>query len=187
MIKIWDMTKGYCVRTIFCQSSCNSLVLSPDNRMIISGHFDHRLRIWDIKNGDCIEELTNLHSGQITSVTLSPDGRSILTNSRDNTLKLVDLITYKIVQTYKHDLYKSGVNWNSACFSPDGQFVASGSMDGSIQIWNTQTAKYCCSLSSNKKDMVTGCSWHPIGSQLVSTDKAGIITIWSNSNSLPFM
>ncbi len=36
-IKLWDLGKGYCSKTMFCFSSCNSLVVAPDMRLICSG------------------------------------------------------------------------------------------------------------------------------------------------------
>lgn len=93
--------KGYCIRTIICYSSCNSLCSTSDGRLIVSGHFDHQLRFWDTKTGDCGKELSDIHTGQITSVCLSPDGKYVLTNSRDNTLKIVDTRTWEVVTTFR--------------------------------------------------------------------------------------
>ena len=34
--KVWHLVKGYCVRTIFCLSSCNDICLSSDSHSIYS-------------------------------------------------------------------------------------------------------------------------------------------------------
>ena len=39
------------------------------------------------------------------------------------------------------DGFKVGVDYTRACFSPDGMFVAAGSQDGSLFVWQTQTGK----------------------------------------------
>jgi autophagy-related protein 16 len=101
-IKLWDLQKGYCVRTIFCFSSCNSLCLTYDAISIVSGHVDTNLRFWDVKTGECIRTLEGLHTQQITYVTLSPDGHYVLTNARDNCLKLIDVRSYNEVQVFKY-------------------------------------------------------------------------------------
>jgi len=60
-------------RTIFSYSSCNDLCLSDEaGNSIISGHLDNHIRFWDSRSGDCTNEITGVHSGQITSLTISP-------------------------------------------------------------------------------------------------------------------
>lgn len=46
-IKIWDLTKGYCIKTIMTLSSCNDICLSEgDGSFIVSGHLDNGIRMW---------------------------------------------------------------------------------------------------------------------------------------------
>lgn len=179
-IKVWDLAKGNCLKTIFCYSSCNTLCLNSNGNMICSGHFDSTLRLWDIKTGDSVGELTNIHSGQITSVCPVPDsyGNIVLTNSRDNTLKLVDIGTQKIIQTFKHENYVNPSNWAKATISPDGKFVAAGSNDGNIYIWDASNGKLEKILEGHK-DIVNCVVWNPLNmSQMVSCDKSGTIILW---------
>lgn len=89
--------------------------MDPDGQTLISGHLDGGVRFWDANKGSEIADLTNVHSGQITSVSMSPgktylklhqnsnhlDGSSLLTNSRDNTLKIIDVRTYHVLKTLK--------------------------------------------------------------------------------------
>jgi autophagy-related protein 16 len=177
-LKVWDLSKGYCIRTLFCFSSANGVALSYDNSMIASAHLDSHLRIWDMKNGEPIRDMDNLHSQQITSVTLAPDGRTYLTNSRDNTLKLIDNRTWEEVVTLKHDSYRSGVNFARACFSPDGQYVAAGSIDGLVFIWETTTGKLESILKKGHKTTVVATAWHPNGHQIASCDRNGAVVLW---------
>ncbi|CAG8549285.1 9087_t:CDS:10 [Paraglomus occultum] len=180
-IKVWDLQKGYCIRTIFSFSSCNDVVLLDDDGVTLaSGHLDNNLRFWDVRSGKDIKEMTGIHLGQITSVSVSPDGSKVLTSSRDNTLKIVDLRSYEVVQTLHAEGYKNGANWSRACFSPDGQFVAAGSIDGTIYYWNTTKSK----LEKTAKEhnaAICGVSWSPQGTHIFSADKERTVCIWGNS------
>ncbi|CAG8801464.1 36668_t:CDS:2, partial [Racocetra persica] len=170
-IKVWDLQKGYCIRTIFSFSSCNDVVpLDEEGTTLVSGHLDNNLRFWDVRSGKDIKELTGIHLGQITSVSVSPDGSKVLTNSRDNTLKIVDLRTYDVEQTLHAEGYKTGANWSKSCFSPDGRYVAAGSLDGTIFYWNIQKSKLEKTVKEHNSS-VCGVSWSPQGGQVFSADK----------------
>jgi autophagy-related protein 16 len=99
-LKLWDLSRGYCTRTIFCFSSCNDLALNSTSSVIASAHFDGSVRLWDARQGEVIREL-NVHQKPITSCCMAPSGRAILTLSRDNTLKLTDIRTFETIQTFK--------------------------------------------------------------------------------------
>eukprot|EP01104_Vermistella_antarctica_P010853 TRINITY_DN2938_c0_g1_i1.p1 TRINITY_DN2938_c0_g1~~TRINITY_DN2938_c0_g1_i1.p1 ORF type:complete len:547 (+),score=107.35 TRINITY_DN2938_c0_g1_i1:163-1803(+) len=177
-IKVWDLAKGYCIRTIFCFSSCNDICMTMDGSMACSGHLDGHVRFWDTKNGDCAQELTSLHSKQITSVSLHPDGRTLLTSSRDNTLKMVDIRTFEQVQSYAHPDYRLGVNWAKASFSADGRYVASGGADGTMFIWDTFKGSLNTTLRNTHTTTVTSSAWNPNGHQMASVDRGGSLVLW---------
>ena len=56
---------------MFTFSSVNDLCLT-DDAGVISGHMDNSVRLWDMRSGECVKEITGIHAGQITSVSSSP-------------------------------------------------------------------------------------------------------------------
>lgn len=177
-IKVWHLVKGYCVRTIFCLSSCNDICLSSDSHSIYSCHMDGHIRIWDLRSGELAHELANIHSKPVSCIRLNPDGRSLLSSSRDNLLRLIDLRSHDIIYTYKDDNYRSAVNWSRASFSPDGQYIASGGANGSLYVWKTLTGRCELQLSTANNVPITSVAWAPNGLQVVSCDRGGNLSIW---------
>ncbi|KAH6939383.1 hypothetical protein HPB50_017743 [Hyalomma asiaticum] len=78
----------------------------------------------------------------------------------------------------RDDNFKVACDWTRAKFSPDASYVAVGSHDGTLFIWNTQTAK----LEKKLKEMsspIIACSWNPSGEYIASTDRDKRVCIWS--------
>jgi autophagy-related protein 16-1 len=182
-LKVWDLTKGYCIKTIFCFSACNSVGISADGRTAVSGHFDNSVRFWDTKTGESSAELTDVHSGQVTSVAFFPlDDRYVLTNSRDHRLALIDTRMSRKLRTFSHEAYRNGVNWNHAAFSSDGEFVVAGGADGGLFVWGTHTGDvvtpdeaplYLGATKAVKSAALTCVAWSPDGLPVAACDKSG--------------
>ncbi|KAK1134600.1 hypothetical protein K0M31_007382 [Melipona bicolor] len=137
-LKIWDLRSKACIETKFAGSSCNDLVTSDGaGSTIISGHFDQRIRFWDTRAESSSNDI--LLEGKVTSLDLSRDANYLLSCVRDDTLKLIDLRMKKIIGSFSADGFKVGFDWTRATFSPDGQYIAVGSSDGSVFIWSVVT------------------------------------------------
>ncbi|KAF9167309.1 hypothetical protein DFQ27_009856 [Actinomortierella ambigua] len=179
-IKVWDLQRGYCNRTMFTFASVNDVcLLDFDGSTIASGHLDNNLRFWDARSGNCVKEVTGIHLGQITSVCPSSDGTQILTNSRDNTLRIIDVRTYETLSVLHAEGYRTGTNWSKACFSPDDQFVVSGSVDGSVYYWSTRDG----TLEKTMRDQsspIVGVSW--VGGHVVSAEKDKTVVVWGSGS-----
>lgn len=63
------------------------------------------------------------------------------------------------------------------CVSPDDAFVAAGSDNGAIYIWNVLAGGLLQGLSLREHHQVSACAWGQYG--LVSADKAGNIHFWT--------
>ena len=148
-LKFWDLVKGGCIKTSICFSSCNDLDIETD--VVISAHFDGLVRIWDMRSGNMTEDVTvSQQQQQITSVNISPDTNYFLTNCKDGVLKIFDSRKHAELFRYTSPDYKNTIGWNKACFSPDGKFIAVGSSNGSVLVWDVQTQKLESTLRGHR-------------------------------------
>ncbi|XP_046672623.1 autophagy-related protein 16-1 isoform X4 [Homalodisca vitripennis] len=177
-LKIWDLRSKQCTQTNFVGSSCNDLVTSDGaGTTIISGHFDKTIRFWDMRNEGSTNRIEV--NGRVTSLDLSRDAKYLLSCVRDDTLRVLDLRMNQIVGTFGHDGFKVGCDWSRAVFSSEGQYVAVGSVDGSIFIWEVATQKVQQILRDNHSSPVTAVAWHPYGNLLASVDRSRRTVVWS--------
>src|SRR3989338_4936892 len=93
----------------------HAVAFSPDGRTLISGSYDHTLKLWDIASGREIRTLIG-HAENIYAVAFSPDGRTIISGSGDNTLKLWDVTSGRELITFSGHSGRVG----AVAFSPDG-------------------------------------------------------------------
>eukprot|EP00731_Ephydatia_muelleri_P035572 Em0137g4a len=118
---------------------------------IISGHLDKRIRFWDARGNAAASEIAL--PGKVTSLDHNPDRQLLLCCSRDDTLRLIDLRQNSIMSTFSTSGFKVSEDWSRACFSPDGQYVAAGSADGSVFVWEVASGR----MKSKKEHTPTVC------------------------------
>ena len=79
---------GRCLRTFEGHTNrVNSVAISPDGRLALSGSNDATLRLWDLATGRCLRTFEG-HTHYVRPVTFSSDGQMALSGSGDNTLRL---------------------------------------------------------------------------------------------------
>ncbi|XP_039133993.1 autophagy-related protein 16 [Dioscorea cayenensis subsp. rotundata] len=176
-IKIWDLQKGYCINTIISPSNCNSLAYSLDGLTICSGHIDGNLRLWESNTGKLISEVA-AHSQAISSISISRCGNIVLTSGRDNVHNLFDMRSLEVCGTFRSNGSRLASNWSRSCISADENYVASGSVDGSVYIWSRIKADTLSVLEGHSSPVLT-CAWSGLGKTLASADKNGNLCIWA--------
>jgi autophagy-related protein 16 len=72
-----------------------------------------------------------------------------------------------------------GCDWARVTFSPDGQYLAVGSADGTVYIWGVNSSKVEGILKEHSS-AVTATGWHPYGTMLATVDRSKKAVIWSD-------
>jgi autophagy-related protein 16 len=94
-LKIWDLMQKACMKTLFAGSSCNDAV-TVDSQCIISGHFDKKIRFWDIRVDQTQCEI--LLQGKVTSLDISA-GNNFYSQLYED-ITIFNLNHFKIVIIY---------------------------------------------------------------------------------------
>lgn len=114
--------------------SVNTVAVSPDERVMVSGDEDKLLRRWDFQTGAPIGEPMAGHTDNIESVVVSKDW--IVSGASDGTARIWDVKTGREVRkvTAQDNV------WHVA-LSPDGSMLATGARNGVIQLWRVPTGE----------------------------------------------
>uniref|UniRef100_A0A8C6KE19 Eukaryotic translation initiation factor 4H n=1 Tax=Nothobranchius furzeri TaxID=105023 RepID=A0A8C6KE19_NOTFU len=176
-VRLWDLQRTACVQQVEVVSSCSDLVCSEN--IIISGHFDCKIRVWDSRLASCTQELPA--QGRVTSLDLSSDRRQLLICCRDDCLQLVDLRRWSNERLcFRAEGFKCGSDSTRAVMSPDGCYLAAGSADGAVYIWNVSTGTLETRLPDKHSSSISAVSWSPSGEYVVSVDRSRRAILWSD-------
>lgn len=129
------------------------------------------------------------HSGNINEVRWSPDDSKILSHSwADSSLKLWDVKTGRQIWIAKTSFVSRNKKLGTLItydWSPDQKIIASGSYNGTIQIWNAETGKPIRIIDAHFDD-VTHVKFTPDGKWLISSSNSfevpSEIKIWNLEN-----
>ena len=120
----------------------SSVVISPDEKMLVSDRGDTEERrkkrrnssiveLWDLSTGQLIRTLAGDY--WIESIAFSSSGQTLVAGGESNLVKVWNLRTGQLLCT----LSTGKPTWevSSVAISASGQILASGSHDGTIKIW----------------------------------------------------
>ena len=130
----------------------NSIAFSPDGKSLASGHRHKNIRLWDLETGR-LKVLFKEHPFplRVQSIAFAPDGKtlaslsiSIQSSDSEAEILLWDAATGKYLTTFKGHGKGLGRGFSphssSIAFSPDGNTLVSGGLDGTVRLWNPKIA-----------------------------------------------
>lgn len=177
-LRIWDVTTGYCVKTIRGHADwVRDVMPSFDGRFLLSAGNDQTARIWDAGSGEpkatllghehvvecCVfappaayEHLSKL-AGLKKAPPASSSAEFVATGSRDKSIKIWDSRGTLIKTLMGHD------NWiRGLVFHPGGKFLMSVSDDKTLRCWDlTQECKLVKTLDDAHGHFVSCIRWAP--------------------------
>ena len=134
-IRLWNPNTGEHEGMLKGHTGDIRIAFTPDSNMVASGSRDGTIRLWNPNTGEHKRTLTTQREG-IHPVVFSPDGGTLLIGGRG--------ISVWDTQTEEYKVPFAGNIGTTLCvvFSPDGQMVASGSVDNKIQLWEFDASDY---------------------------------------------
>ena len=80
--------------------SVNSVVVSPDGKLVVSGSDDETLRFWDAKDGKLIRTIKlpdpTGRGGWVSALAFSPDGKTLAASYSGTELQFYDAATGRL-------------------------------------------------------------------------------------------
>uniref|UniRef100_A0A1I7TIF7 WD_REPEATS_REGION domain-containing protein n=1 Tax=Caenorhabditis tropicalis TaxID=1561998 RepID=A0A1I7TIF7_9PELO len=178
VIKIWDLQNQRCSRSLFPASKILDVAtnMGGSPSLFATGHFDKKLRFYDGRSSDPVKTVEM--GGRITSLDVTMSGCELLVSTRDDTITLMDLRSFQTVHCYSAENYRTSSDSSRVILSSGNEYVAAGSSNGCVFIWNRNTTKLEKRLSSSSENPIFSLSWNPTGYGLLSSSKQKVVTLW---------
>lgn len=160
-------------------NAASAAAFSPDGRLIVTGSFDHTLKIWNAADGGELRTLPG-HEGQVLSLAVRGDGRQIASGGRDNKIKLWDLY----IPTPLALMEGHAGPVRSLAQHSEGAWVATGSADKTVKLWDTAESKVLFDLAGHEAP-VTRIALKADNTQLASADETGVVRLWNTADGAP--
>ena len=175
--RIWDAATGEAIRAFRVRADkgrVQSVLFSPDSKVVLTAVFLGRVRLWDAATGTAIgPELQT--RGAPWAAAFSRDGKTVTTAAYHG-LQVWDATSGRLIRSIVMDA-KTLI---AAEFSLDGQRILIGGDDSSARLWDAATGRPLGPAMPNQ-DRVSAVALSPDGRTAVTTSESNEALLWDVS------
>lgn len=193
IIDIIDTEAGTFLREIVGDwGRINDLDWFVDDRFALSSNYDRFGYVVDASTGSILNYFYTggfaTESSDVGSVAFSPDRNRFAVGTSDGIIALwintqtaeytdqtPDLL-FGNLGDQRHQLRVDTMEW-----SPTGQFIASGSRDGTVRIWDAATGEQLEQIDLGEGVHVNSVAWSPDGNKLAYGNADGSVTLFDTT------
>eukprot|EP00124_Ichthyophonus_hoferi_P003191 Ihof_evm5s263 gene=Ihof_evmTU5s263 len=183
-VKLWDFQTYECIKTLHGHDhNVSGVVFLPSGDHILSASRDKTIKMWEVATGYCIRTFKG-HSDWVRSVAVNLDGSLFASCSNDKEARVWSpgsTDCKMVLRGHEHVIEcVAFANHEALPFIgelmagdkksktvPTGDFVATGSRDKTIKIWELSTGR-CLNTLTGHDNWVRTLRFHPRGKLLLS-------------------
>lgn len=169
---IWNWQTDQ-VRQLAAPMPNGGIAYSPDGKYLVTAHSDATARVWNPQTGEKIVELDK-HLREVSSAHFSSDSQFLVTTSFD-TARVYQVSDWKIISEWSG----FGDHMYTGVFSPDGQYVITGSTGQKARVWEWRKKQLVAELQSGRpRFQVSAIAFSPDGNLVVTAGEERVLFLW---------
>ncbi|XP_073694166.1 apoptotic protease-activating factor 1 [Garra rufa] len=122
---------------------------SPDDRYIATCSSDRKVKLWSVERGTLIREFAEEHEEQINHCEFTKTGRRVLLATCSNDTFTNTKLWNPNKSTSQNTMFGHMEPVNHCCFSPNDAYLATSSSDGTLKLFEVQSANEWKSIDVN--------------------------------------
>ncbi|WP_420640887.1 hypothetical protein [Candidatus Leptofilum sp.] len=186
----------------------NILAFSTEKNLLASGGRSGVVKLWDLNNLASEPKIIEGHDGGVTSLAFDSDGVNLAVGTRTGWISIWRIldspnITFSLRSSYQAHQGEIGTSSSvtTLTFTDDGRFFVSGSMDGTVKLWEVADSEPIpivfqlpenewvldAVFSPDEEKVIVASQDELIVSPLELENQPGTVWMWdiSNNNEIP--
>ena len=154
LLRLWDVRVRTPIKSLVNPYPLTAVAFALDGDMVFCGGIQNIIHGWDLRSDSVLYSL-NGHSDSITGLSLNSQGDLLLSNAMDNSLRVWNVKPFcvspsRLQGTYEGAPHGFEKNLSRPCWSPDSEFIACGSADRTVVVWDVASKKMVYKLPGHK-------------------------------------
>lgn len=170
-VRVWDTTAEKPLAVIDRRvDPATAIACAPTGDWLAVGRYNGTVDVW--RHGVDSQTL-DAHAStmrRVTAIVAGPTGDWLVVSN--DTIRIWDPVTGNLLR-----VLPTTRRVTAMALAPDGCWLAVGTLDGTVEVWETATGTLAHTNSSHA-DIVTAVAIAPGGDRIASCDKAGVIRVW---------
>lgn len=191
--RVWDVSTGETLSILEESNRVEAVVFFHDSNYCVTSSSSIPI-VWDSTTGEKIVQLDgdNMHTDKVTTIKIGPNDDFFVTGSMNGIAKVWnvnrtdDTIEIEYVKTFEFGNRKL----ESFDISPDGNLLATVSLDTTVSVWNIETMEQVTSLNNDSINVPIfalfgtkpSVAFSPDGRYLAAGGGQRLLSVWDTLN-----
>lgn len=180
-VRLWDVKSGRNVATLKGHDGgVTSVAFTRDGKILVSSG-GSSIIVWDVATRRKARSIDVGALQGVRSLAVHSDGVTLATSG--DGVRLWDLKTGKSIAALNVPANGPGGHVESVAFSPDGKFLAAGTFNSKVFVWDAKTRNHTATLGTaggdNVFEPISAIAFSPNGKRLASVPVKPVVGIWN--------